>query len=181
MANCPQCDGTGWKRIEIDGVVYRRRCNHGVQALGLEAVSISVNAAFRARLGGDEVRIHDLILERRGKEQAIRIREVVDAIWPEGIVPRTNQEEQDCHREVKRVIARMRDEGKYPIIGDKGESAGYFLPATAQERQDYHDRMIQEGWKLIALSQLFVRDEDLGERLKLHAEALQSGSQAALI
>jgi len=177
MALCAQCDGTGWRRVALAGGYSGvERCDHGAPGLEFEAVSISVNSVFRARLSGDEVRIHDLILERRGREQAICIREVVDRIWPEGIVPRTNQEEQDCHREVKRVIRRMRDEGRYPVAASKSDPAGYFFPATAQERQECHDRMAEEGWKLIRLSQLFVRDEDLGERRKNRADRLKGQS-----
>ena len=170
-SDCTQCDGTGWRPVEIDGVRRVTRCDHGASARRrAEPITVFVDPVFRARLSQDEGAILEIILAHRGAENPIKIREIVDLVWPQAIeVQRTLQEEQDCQREVKRAVAKFREEGRIPIAGSKGSDGGYFVPAGQDELQDCHDRLLREGWKLIALSQLFVRDKELGDLLAAKA------------
>jgi len=176
--SCSLCDNTGWRPIQKNGVRWVTECDHGAaRAPELPVVSTEVDAVFRAKLTGDERRIHDVVMARRGKAQAIRIREIIDIVWPQGLVPRTFNEEQDCQREVKRVVAMLREHGRYLIAGHKGKPYGLFIPATDLERQECRDRLFEEGWKLIKASQLFVRNVNLGEILRERAARLGGGRQ----
>jgi hypothetical protein len=171
MADCSLCDDTGWRPVIVNGVQRFTRCTHTLPSLDAPAAGpgtfalTAPNPGFRAKLSADERRIHDLIISRRGLGQAMRIREVIDIVWPQLLVPRTFEEQKGCEREVKRVIAKLREEGRYLIAASKEKPFGYFVPETQGERQECHDRLFREGWELIKLSQLFVRDEDLGKRL----------------
>jgi hypothetical protein len=164
--------------VEIDGVRRVTRCDHKgsreVESREVGAVReppvLPVDPKFRARLCQEEKTILDLILARRGQAKAIRIREIIDIIWPQAVAaPRDFQDEQDCQREVKRVVARCRDEADIPIASAKEPPYGYFIAVTQRERQNCHDRLLQEGWELIKRSQVFVRDEFLAEWLTAKA------------
>jgi hypothetical protein len=151
----------GWRPVMVDGVKRYTRCDHsaGENSGGFKLVA--PDAAFRLRLNEEERRIYDLVLSRVGRQAALTIRGIIDRVWPQGLVARSLQEEKDCEREVKRVIARLRDEGKCLIIGTKGSPAGYFLPASQQECDDYHDELLSEAVDRIRLSQRYHRDDNL--------------------
>jgi len=174
MADCLQCDDTGWRKVTVEGVEGVERCDHRGPELEFEEAALvtEVDWNFYGRLSREEKAVHHLIFARRGRANAIRLKEIVDAVWPQSIALRSYQEQENCQRAVKGVVQRMREEARYPVVATKTRPAGYFLAETMEERREYRNRLMQEAWKLIGLAQLFVRDPNLGETLKRGAEEL---------
>jgi len=69
-------------------------------------------------------------------------------------------------RAVKDVVDRLRSLAHMPIGSTKAPPYGLFLPATAEEAREIHDRLFGEGIRLIRHSQLFGRDKDLVRELE---------------
>jgi len=167
MVNCPQCDGTGWRPVMVDGVRRVAPCDHGRGPGAAKPRPASPGPLFAT---AEERQIRDLILSRRGLENAITARRIIEIVWPETLtVRRTHEEQNNCERLVKDVVEQLR-EARVPVGASKGSPAGYYLAESEQDRQEVHDRLLREGEKLIKLSQVFCQDADLVELLGRHLE-----------
>ena len=179
--DCSLCKDTGWVAYQIDGMRRVKRCvckTRQTAAADRQAPGGFVRAdqatqgirelplpdlAHAALMPGDR-QIAALISQRRGKAQAIRIREICARLWPQAASDLANFD--GLARAVKAAVERLRKLGRLPIAATKEPPYGYFLPATAEECDEVHDRLFAEGIKLIVHSQLFRPDRDLVERLR---------------
>jgi hypothetical protein len=186
MSNCPKCGNTGWiKIVDSDGVVRYGRCpcqTKHVQSAGGFTKAGNVAAGFRkggvltppiqdcrpeGRLYTDlepvQRHVYELIAARHGEANAIKIATICE------LVPDLDV------RSVKGIVATLREIFRIPIAATKVPPYGYFIPATAEECDDCHDRFFREGIKLIKHSQLFRPDRDLVERLRGQLELNADG------
>jgi len=186
MTECSKCEGTGWKPVMVDGERRVTPCEckqrarleaEKLQPGGFIAASNLVPGlaqnlgsarqpngpelveAALARHAGDltpeEIQIARLIGRRVGQAAAIRIRDLIDALGG-----------GSTDRDIKGMVERLRTIAKLPIAATKAPPYGYFIPGTAREVDDAHDRYMQEGIKLIVLAQNFREDKDLVQRLR---------------
>ena len=163
-ARCALCDNTGYRPIDPEnraaGVIP---CDHRRDGGGFTAIG-DCRLAIDDLLTPPEKQIREVILRRRGRENAISIGQLAATIYG---ADRKNLGEWDSAvRGIKRTVEKLRTLGRIPIAATKTQPYGYFLPATAEEGDDCHDRLFTEGIRLIVLSQLFKRDADLMQRLR---------------
>ena len=180
--NCELCQNTGYLSIEVkrpDGTLtsYAKPCDHGrnggtpagefeqIGRLGdrvierLQTNGPELIEQALARHAGDllpaEIQIARLIGRRVGQGAAIRIADLIQVLgdaWTD--------------RDIKAMIARLRTLAKLPIAATKAPPYGFFVPGTAQEVDEAHDRYMREGIKLIILAQNFREDKDLVQQLR---------------
>lgn len=183
-AFCAVCSGSGWKPIEVAGVRRMIVCGCRVRArreeakkhpgglvpvgelLRKSAVGSWQSAAREAAFTSAEKRIRNLILARRGKDQAISIREILERLNAPGESGVGSREYGWTERDVKAVVEKLRTLGGLQIAASKEKPYGYFIPASAEECDECHDRLFSEGVKLIILSRLFRPEADLVEELR---------------
>jgi hypothetical protein len=116
-------------------------------------------------LSPPEIEAAKIIQGRIGQAQAIRIRDL-------GVL--LGQDWDD--RAVKAAVERLRTLARMPIASTKAPPYGLFMPATAEEARETHDRLFGEGIRLIVHSQLFGRDKDLVRKLEGQLELTGAGS-----
>jgi len=182
MVDCSQCDGTGYRSVEVirpDGgrTSYAVACDHGrgasAPAGGVSRIdsfshlvigSFEINGpelveAALARRAGDltpeQIQIARLIGRRVGQAAAIRIADLIKGLGG-----------GYTDRDVKAMLKQLRRILKIPIAATKAPPYGIFIPGTAQEMDDAHDRYMREGIESIITSQLFREDLDLVQRLR---------------
>src|SRR2546426_1704178 len=119
-----------------------------------ESDGVKYAAARAATLGKPECEIAAIILNHRGHENAIKIDEI------RKLLPDLDS------RAVKGAVENIRRLARLPVAAAKEPPYGYFIPRTAEEARDCHDRLFREGIRLIELSQLFERDRDLVRELE---------------
>jgi len=117
-----------------------------------------------AALTPHDKKIAAIILNHVGRENAILGREIAALIWPEESKER--KYEGTVRRWLEDSIERLRTFALLPIAASKASPMGYYIPATAEECDECHDRLFREGIRRIVDSQLFRRDCDLVERLR---------------
>lgn len=171
---CDACrENYGYRRVRAGNVERLTPCDHGASKHSFTPAGTIIETRLDEFLSPPERRIRDLILARRGRENAISIREIVAEVSgvrcqvPGGPETR-NPAPGTCftERDVKAVVEKLRTLGKIPIAATKIPPYGYFIPATAEECDDCHDRLFHEGVKLIILSRLFRPEADLVEELR---------------
>ena len=114
-----------------------------------------------------EIALAQMVEGHIGQAQAIRIKTLAVLMgegWEE--------------RSIKDSISRLRVIAHMPIAATKVPPYGLFMPATAEEAHETHDRLFGEGVRLIILSQLFARDRDLARKLEGQLDLELKGSSA---
>jgi hypothetical protein len=164
MADCSLCDNTGYRPIEPEnraaGVIP---CDHRRNGAGFTAIG-DCRLAIEDLLTPPEKQVRELILCRRGRQKAITIGQLAATVY--GADRQHLGEWDSAVRSIKRTVEKLRTLARIPIAATKTQPYGYFLPATAEEGDECHDRLFTEGIRLIVLSQLFKRDADLMQALR---------------
>jgi hypothetical protein len=130
-------------------------------------------ACAEAALTPADKKIAALIQARVGRANAIRGRDLAAAVWPEEMADRAKYESA-VRRWLEDSVSRLRRFARLPIAASKSNPMGYYIPATAQECDEVHDRLFNEGIERIKDSQLFRPDRDLAERLRGQLELRES-------
>jgi hypothetical protein len=185
--NCSICGGTGWKPVEQDGVRRMIECDCRRSGRGFERADVILSETKDLGISPEMKKIlrsaqndssnvadavltpHDkkiaaIVRNHIGREHAIRGRELAALVWPEESKER--KYEGSVRRWLEDSIERLRTFARLPIAASKGSPMGYYIPATAEECDECHDRLFREGIRRIVDSQLFRRDRDLVERLR---------------
>ena len=167
-ANCSICGGTGWKPIMTDGVRRMIECDCVRSRKGFETIGRFSDRVIErladAALTPHDKKIAAIIRNHVGREKAILGRELAALVWPEESKER--KYEGTVRRWLEDSIERLRTFARLPIAASKTSPMGYYIPATAEECDECHDRLFREGIRRIVDSQLFRRDRDLVERLR---------------
>ena len=158
---------------EILGKVVGDR-GQGTVGKPLQPVTYNLSPAVSAVLTPHDKKIAALIQARVGKPNAIRGRDLAVAIWPSEMADPAKYESA-VRRWLEDSISRLRRFARLPIAASKSNPMGYYIPATAQECDEVHDRLFGEGIERIKDSQLFRFDRDLVERLRGQLELQDSG------
>ena len=196
MNGCLKCNGTGWKTIFQDGHSSVIECDCRRSKRGFEQVGtilgesrfairdsgtgptpysrLPISRAVEAVLTPHDKKIAALIQARVGKQNAIRGRDLAVAVWPAEMADPAKYESA-VRRWLEDSISRLRRFARLPIAASKANPMGYYIPATAQECDEVHDRLFGEGIERIKDSQLFRFDRDLAERLRGQLELQDSG------
>jgi len=158
------------RMIECDCV----RSHKGFEPIGRLSDRVIERLADAALTPHDK-KIAAIIRNHVGREKAILGRELAALVWPEESKER--KYEGTVRRWLEDSIERLRTFARLPIAASKTAPMGYFIPATAEECDDCHDRLFREGIRRIIHSQLFRRDRDLVERLRGQLELQASGTR----
>ena len=172
---CPHCDGTGWMRVTDWGPSRVARCvcrTQGTPAQeakepgGFRSIAdvMQDSQAIKAVLSETDKRVAEVIEKCRGAQQAVTSGEIAGHLWPGTSMDASEHER--LRRLVTASVRNLRDLGRVPIAASKSTPPGYFIPVTADELRDMHDRLFREGVKLIKLSQLYDRDANLVRELE---------------
>lgn len=172
---CSQCDDTGWRPVERNGVRVVIACNHR-QAPGAQPKSPAewwnappgeFMSARVAQLDRVPREIGMLILNHRGKEQAISIREVIAFFAAK--IPLSE-------RDVKAAVETVRTVARVPIAASKEPPYGYFIPTRAEEHDEMYSRHLREAVKHILIARLHRPQADIVEELRGQLQLLPTES-----
>ena len=154
MVDCSQCGGTGYRSVERDGYTYAERCDHGESKRLPEPIARSLSRVVDSLFSPAELQIRELILARRGKQNALPIRDILKGL-----------DQRWSDRDVKAVVEKLRMLNKLPIVASKSPPYGYFIPATAEEIDEAYDRYVTEGIALFKIAKLVKPSGDLAREL----------------
>jgi len=130
-----------------------------------------------AALTPNDKKIGEIIQRHVGRANAIRGRDLAVKIWPEEMAYPAKYESA-VRRWLEESIYRLRRFGHLPIAASKSNPMGYYIPSTAEECDEVHDRLFREGIERIRDSQLFRPDRDLVERLRGQLQLQDSGARS---
>lgn len=157
--NCEHCQGVGFKDVVVNGVHYAVKCDHGAASApaaiadfaGSQAVSDLVLTPLDRAVRG-------LISVRIGRVNAITIAEILPSLEA-GFI------NADA-RSVKDSVRRLREFCGMRIAATKRPPYGYFIVETAEEADEFSERIFQEGVKLLRLCRLFKPERDWVQELR---------------
>lgn len=160
---CEACGGTGWKSIERNGTSYAFRCDHGTTEPLASAREIARSQAISDLvLTTWDKAIRALVEPRRGRANAIKIEEIGQLLWPDDWAKNRDH----VVRRIKESAERLRLFAGFRMVASKSKPYGYFVPATAEEADEYAERMFREGVKLLRLARLFRPDRDWVQEMR---------------
>jgi len=170
--------GVGSRGFETAGTILRESVPLGAggsRESGFLPNRESQIATPLLALTPNDKKIAALIQARVGRINAIRGRELAEAVWPKEMANPAKYESA-VRRWLEESISRLRRFGKLMIAASKTPPMGYYIPSTAEECDEVHDRLFGEGIERIKDSQLFRFDRDLVERLRGQLELQEVGS-----
>jgi hypothetical protein len=165
---CEICGGTGWMHVATKGRasgVARCACRTAVPQRGRDDPT--------SVLADPDREIARIIMQRRGKANAISIEEICKGLWPSAWYGGGSSDAVELHkrrnelaRTVKASVERIRREARLPIAATKASPGGYYVPVTAEECDECYRRMVNEGVKLILNARLFRPEADIVQELR---------------
>ena len=178
-AGCPDCHGTGWKRVVMDGVERMYRCTHGKGSLApaFEPVGDVLKRLAETGVIEDvDQKLAAEIRERQGAAQAITIAELATRLWPDDWAD--PKQRPSIERGIKASVARLRLNGKLLIGSSRSKPYGYYMITTRAELDENREHSRHH---LVAWARQFRSfDPDGQEARRLYGElALELGVSTA--
>jgi hypothetical protein len=162
--SCETCGDTGWKDVVVNGIHYAQQCDHGasqrhdLQPLGeIAATSQAVQELVLTPL---DRAVRDIITQRVGLARAVTIREIVASLPPQIMVGK------DAPRDIKDSVRRLREFMNLRVAASKRPPYGYFIVQTADEADEFAQRIFSEGVKLMRLCRMFRPERDWVQELR---------------
>jgi hypothetical protein len=168
----------GFTHIADCGLPPRPGRGPGIADLRTETIAeiLKRRPALKGVITPVDVQIAEVIERHTGEVRAITAREIAGVLWP-GTTMLLDQAEK-YRRAVTESVERLRTLARMPIAASKKPPYGYFMPETAVEATEMHDRLLGEGVKLIQRSQLFRVDRDLVRQLEGQLGFEESGDRS---
>lgn len=166
MASCKECDNTGWKPVEVNGVRRLKPCDHGVAAAVPTAVAEAFAEAVESLFTPEEKQLRGLIVARRGRAAAISAGEIAAELWPDEYAGADWRKRENLRRTVTAAVEKLRRIGRLPIAAAKDPPGGYFVAITPQECAIEYRRHRDEGIAQLVVARLFRPDADLVRELE---------------
>jgi hypothetical protein len=160
--SCELCAGTGFKDVVVNGVHYARKCDHGVarEPQMLREIAAASRLMSEIVLTPLDRAVREIVTPRIGQAHAITIREIVASLPPEIMVGK------DAARDIKDSVRRLREFMNLRIAATKKPPYGYFMVETAQEADEFAERIFGEGVKLMRLCRMFRPERDWVQELR---------------
>jgi len=183
--SCQNCEGTGWRRVERDGVLSVEPCpcrrkkpdnqplSPKFQRVG-PALDHLVDRLGDAALMPLDRRLAAILKNHRGRANAISSAELAGLVFDGVGDPKRSEE---FRRGITKSIERLRTFARLPIAATKEPPYGYFLAATDAECDEMHERYVRELIRCAALARLFRPQADLVQRLRGQLELQGAGKQ----
>jgi hypothetical protein len=158
---CQICGGTGWKDVVVGGVHYARKCDHGAdrEPMAVREIATSQAVADLVLTPLDRA-VREIITPRIGLAHAVTIREIVESLPPQILVGK------DAARNIKDSVRRLREFSGLRIAATKKPPYGYFIVETAEEADEFAQRIFSEGVKLMRLCRMFRPERDWVQELR---------------
>ena len=164
MAQCAQCDGTGYKPVTVGSVTRYTRCDHGAAARKPQAVGEVLSAAVEMLLTDDDRKIREILRERQGAAAAMTSGDIGSKVWPQHVLAGGDAEER--RRWVTNSIEKLRRLAKMPIAASKIRPYGYYLAVTAAEFDEMYERHKNELIAHAQIMKLFRPEADVVQELR---------------